>query len=145
MPAAWAALVMAGATKDTIKALPAFDYASDTTTRDRFVANAEKDIAKGHAKLTDLEKKAAAAASDAKVRIDAQVKAQAILDLANEKKRCEPYDVQISALNSRETTWSACCEGMAFKYIYYPEKCVVRKAAGPLTCEAVAPKPAPTE
>lgn len=80
-----------------------------------------------------------------KVRIDAQVKAQAITDLANEKKRCEPYDVQISALNSRETLWSACCEGMAFKYIYYPEKCVVRKAAGPTTCEAVAPKPAPTE
>ncbi len=66
-------LVMAGATKDTIKALPAFDYASDTTTRDRFVANAEKDIAKGHAKLTDLEKKGAAAATDAKVRIDAQI------------------------------------------------------------------------
>jgi hypothetical protein len=80
-----------------------------------------------------------------KVRIDAQVKAQAIADLANEKKRCEPYDVQISALNSRETLWSACCEGMAFKYIYYPEKCVVRRAAGPLTCEAVAPKPTPAE
>jgi hypothetical protein len=79
-----------------------------------------------------------------KVRIDAQVKAQAITDLASENKRCEPYEVQISALNSRETLWSACCSGTAFKYIYYPEKCVVRRAAGPIACADAAPKP-PTE
>lgn len=50
-------LVMAGATKDTIKAMPAFDYTSDTATRDRFIAAADADIAKGKAKLAVLEKK----------------------------------------------------------------------------------------
>ena len=65
-------LVMAGATKDSVKAMPAFNYAADTTRRDRFVAAADKDIAQGRAALSDLEKKAGAAAADAKVRIDAQ-------------------------------------------------------------------------
>lgn len=76
-----------------------------------------------------------------KVRVDAQVKAQAIADFAAgaDKKRCEPYDVQIYPRNQRETLWHACCAGSAFNYIYYPEKCVVRKAAGPIACTAEAP------
>lgn len=68
-------LVMAGATKDTIKALPAFDYAIDTTRRDKFVAAAESDIAKGKAKVIDLETKAGTAATDAKVKLEAQLAA----------------------------------------------------------------------
>lgn len=68
-------LVMAGATKDTIKAMPAFQYATDTSGRDRFVAAAEKDIASGKAKVAELEKKSSAAAADAKARIDQQVTA----------------------------------------------------------------------
>lgn len=63
-------LVMSGATKDTIKSMPEFTYATDTTKRDHFVAAADKDIAKGKAKITDLEKKAGAAATDAKAKID---------------------------------------------------------------------------
>lgn len=66
-------LVMTGATKDTIKAMPAFQYVSDTAGRDRFVAAAEKDIASGKAKVAELEKKSNSAAADVKARIDQQI------------------------------------------------------------------------
>jgi sporulation protein YlmC with PRC-barrel domain len=68
-------LVMAGATKDTVKGLPAFTYATDTTRRDAFVAAADKDIAKGKAAVAGLEKKAGAAAADAKAKIDVDITA----------------------------------------------------------------------
>ena len=68
-------LVMAGATKDTIKGMPAFVYATDTTRRDQFVAAADKDIAKGKAKVADLEKKSGVAADDVKARLDVQLTA----------------------------------------------------------------------
>lgn len=68
-------LVMPGATKDMIKAMPVFNYVTDTARRDQFVATAEKDIAKGKAKVADLEKKAGAGASDAKARIDLEITA----------------------------------------------------------------------
>jgi len=66
-------LVMAGATKDMIKAMPEFTYADDTATRDQFVAAADKDIAKGKAAVAGLEKKSGAAATDAKAAIDVQI------------------------------------------------------------------------
>ena len=68
-------LVMAGATKDTIQAMPTFTYATDTARRDQFVASADADIAKGTATLADLEKKAGTAASDAKAKMDDQIAA----------------------------------------------------------------------
>ncbi len=68
-------LVMAGATKETIKSLPAFTYASDTGKRDAFVAAADKDIAKGRAAVAALEKKSGAATAEAKARIDLEVTA----------------------------------------------------------------------
>lgn len=66
-------LVMAGATTDTIKGMPGFTYATDTTKRDAFVAAADKDIAKGKAAVASLEKKAGAAAADAKTKIAADI------------------------------------------------------------------------
>jgi sporulation protein YlmC with PRC-barrel domain len=66
-------LVMAGATKDTVKAMPPFTYATDNSKRDAFVAAADKDIAKGKAKVADLEKKAAASAADAKTKINTEI------------------------------------------------------------------------
>ncbi len=68
-------LVMAGVTKDMVKAMPEFTYATDTGRRQRFVAAADKDIAIGKAKVADLEKKAGSAASDAKAKIDLQLAA----------------------------------------------------------------------
>jgi sporulation protein YlmC with PRC-barrel domain len=68
-------LIMAGATKDMIKAMPQFTYADDTSKRDAFVAAADKDIAKGKAAVIGLEKKAGMAAADAKARIDLDITA----------------------------------------------------------------------
>ena len=68
-------LIMPGATKDVVKSLPSFVYATNTDTRDQFVANAEKDIAKGKEILVAQEKKASAAATDVKAKLDSQVAA----------------------------------------------------------------------
>ena len=68
-------LVMATATKDSVKAMPAFTYAVSTSQRDQFVGAAEKDIAKGRATIADLEKKAGAAEVQAKAKINLQVAA----------------------------------------------------------------------
>jgi len=70
-------LVMAGATKDTIQALPEFNYAGDDARRTQIVAAADQDIAKARDKLTELQKKASAATAEAKLKLDAQA---AVLD-----------------------------------------------------------------
>ena len=66
-------LVLAGATKDSVKAMPGFTYASDTSRRDAFVAEADKDIAKGKVRVAELEKKAGAATASAKATLDQQI------------------------------------------------------------------------
>ena len=66
-------LIMAGANKEMLKALPTFDYANDTTKRDQLIANTEQDIAKAKVRITELEKNAASAATDVKARIDLQI------------------------------------------------------------------------
>jgi sporulation protein YlmC with PRC-barrel domain len=68
-------LVMSGATPDTIKGLPEFTYANDTSKRDAFVDAAGRDIASGKVAVARLEKKAGAAAADAKARIDIDIAA----------------------------------------------------------------------
>lgn len=68
-------LVMAGATKDMIKGMPEFTYATDTGKRDAFVAAADKDITRGKAAVATLEKKSGAAAADAKAKIDIEITA----------------------------------------------------------------------
>ena len=66
-------LVMPGATKEMIKAMPEFNYATDNTKRDSFVAAADKDIARAKAKVVDLEKRAGTASHEAKAKIDSQI------------------------------------------------------------------------
>jgi len=66
-------LVMPGATKDMIKAMPEFAYMKDTAKRDLLVAAADKDIASGKAKVAELEKKAGMAGADSKAKIDGQI------------------------------------------------------------------------
>jgi sporulation protein YlmC with PRC-barrel domain len=79
-------LVMAGATKDTIQSMPAFNYASDTTRRDQFVADADRDMARARAKLAELQQQATAATADAKVSIDHSIaQMQADLKTADDK------------------------------------------------------------
>ena len=100
-------LVMSGATKGTIKAMPAFDYASDTAQRDRFIAAADSDIAKAKAKLTDLQKKAAEASADVKTKLDAQV-AELKVDLkAAEDKLTELKNATVKKWKAMESSVSA--------------------------------------
>ena len=68
-------LVMPGATKDSIKAMPEFTYATDAAKRDAFVAAADKDIVDGKAAVASLERKAGAAVVGAKTKIDADITA----------------------------------------------------------------------
>jgi sporulation protein YlmC with PRC-barrel domain len=65
-------LVMTGATKDSVKALPKFTYANDESRRDQFIMAAEKDIAGAKQRVKDLDKAASAATSDAKTSINQQ-------------------------------------------------------------------------
>ena len=65
-------LVLDGATRDSVKAMPAFDYATDERQRDQLAAQADQDIAAARAKLTSLDKQASAATADAKIKLDAQ-------------------------------------------------------------------------
>jgi hypothetical protein len=79
-------LEMPGATKEALKAMPAFDYANDTANRYRFVASAEQDVARAKAKLTELDQKAAGMKGDAKLKLDQQIgELQKDLKLAEQK------------------------------------------------------------
>lgn len=100
-------LVMPGATKDTIKAMPAFQYVSDTAARDRFVAAAEKDIAAGKAKVAELEKKSSAAAADAKARIDQQITALKADVAAAEARLAEVKKATVARWKAFEASASA--------------------------------------
>lgn len=77
-------LVMQGATKDIVKAMPAFEYAKDSLKRDQFIGQADEEMARAKAKLTELQQKAGQATGDAKVKLDA-----AIVDLQQSIKGTE--------------------------------------------------------
>jgi sporulation protein YlmC with PRC-barrel domain/Skp family chaperone for outer membrane proteins len=62
-----------GATKESIKQIPEFVYATNTAKRDAFVASAEQDIQKGKDKLSELNKKASTEKTDMKAKIDAEI------------------------------------------------------------------------
>ena len=54
------------------KALPEFTYANDSARRDRFLATADRDIAKAKEQIGTFEQKAAAAKDDVKVKLEKQ-------------------------------------------------------------------------
>ena len=66
-------IVMPGATKEIVKAMPPFEYATDKTKRDQFVAKVEQDIAKARNEIAVLEKKAATVTGDVKTKFHADV------------------------------------------------------------------------
>lgn len=68
-------LVMPGATKETIKALPTFSYASDTAHRDAFIAKADTEIENRRKDLAALEKRASGASAESKLRMDKDIAA----------------------------------------------------------------------
>ncbi len=64
-----------GATKESIKQMPEFVYATNTANRDAFVVNAEQDIQKGKDKLAELSKKASAEKTELKAKMNAETAA----------------------------------------------------------------------
>jgi len=66
-------IVMHGATKDAVKAMPGFKYADDSIRRDQFLLKADQDIAKAKEKIAELQKKSAALAGEAKTNLDQQI------------------------------------------------------------------------
>ncbi len=66
-------LVIEGATPASIKAMPAFEYATDDRRRAQFATQAEQDIAQAKTKLAELDRQASAATADAKVKLEAQM------------------------------------------------------------------------
>lgn len=68
-------LVLPGGSNDAVKALPAFEYATDTARRDQLVATSERDIAKAKATLGELQEKAGAAATGTRAKLEAHVTA----------------------------------------------------------------------
>jgi sporulation protein YlmC with PRC-barrel domain len=66
-------LVIPGATKAIVAAMPRFEYANDSARRDQVMADAQHEISEAKAAMSNLEKKAAAAGTDVKARLDQQV------------------------------------------------------------------------
>ena len=91
-------MVLKGATKESIKAMPQFEYASNISNRDAFVAGAEKDIQKGKDKLTELNNKAIAEKTEAKAKINAEV-----LELQQQIKNAETKLTELK--NATEKKW----------------------------------------
>lgn len=87
-----------GATKESIKQMPKFEYAPKTANREAFVASAEQDIQKGKEKLADLNKKALAEKSDMKAKINAE-----IVELQQQIKNAEAKLTELK--NATEKKW----------------------------------------
>jgi sporulation protein YlmC with PRC-barrel domain len=66
-------LIIPGASKAIVEAMPPFAYADDTARRDQFIADAEHEITAAKASVADLEKKFVGATTDAKARLDLQM------------------------------------------------------------------------
>jgi sporulation protein YlmC with PRC-barrel domain len=104
-------LVMAGATKESIKAMARFDYTDDHADRNAFIAQADRDIIKGKADIATLQKKADAAATETKAALNVQVAAvQADLKAAEVKlsdmksaaaSRWKEFEAGVSDANAR--------------------------------------------
>ena len=87
-----------GATKESIKQMPKFEYAPRTANREAFVANAEQEIQKGKDKLADLNKKASAEKSEMKAKINAEM-----VELQQQIKNAEAKLAELK--NATEKKW----------------------------------------
>ncbi len=81
-------LIMPGATKGALKAMPTFNYASDTARRDQFMADAERDMVRARAKVAELQQRAGDATAEAKAAINRDVD-QLQLDLKNAQEKMD--------------------------------------------------------
>lgn len=89
---------ISGATKETIKKMPQFEYVSYSANKDAFVAGAEKDIQQGRVKLAELNKKALSDQSEMKTKINAEV-----MELQQQIKIAETKLAELK--NATEKKW----------------------------------------
>lgn len=104
-------LVMPGASKEIIKALPRFNYANDGAKREEFIASAETDITKAKAEIAALETRASTASTDTKATLDVHIKTLQINVKSAEAKlaemkgtaaiRWKEFEASVSAAISR--------------------------------------------
>ena len=87
-----------GATKESIKQMPKFEYAPKTANKDAFVAAAEQDIQKGKDKLAELSKKASNEKAEMKTKMNAEV--------ATLEKHIKEAEAKLAELkNATEKKW----------------------------------------
>ncbi len=87
-----------GATKESIKQMPKFEYAPKIANRDAFVASAEQDIQKGKDKLAELNKKTEGEKSEMKAKVNTEV-----LELQQQIKSAETKLTELK--NATEKKW----------------------------------------
>jgi uncharacterized protein YrrD len=85
-------LVMAGATKDSVKALPRFEYADDKADRTAFLLQADGEINQGKADIDALERTAQTATAEVKKAMATQ--------MTQLKADLHAAEVQVSGMKS---------------------------------------------
>lgn len=85
-------LVLPHATKESLKALPAFDYANDTLRREQFIAAADKDVAQAKAAIAEMETRAGTATAEAKAKLKEQTDAM--------KEQVKTVETQLNELKN---------------------------------------------
>ncbi len=104
-------IVMPGGSREAIEAMPAFEYAYTSPKRDEFVANAEWDMTKARAKISDLEADASAATDDARLALHHRIVGlqQNLIDAEDalgdlqqaEARRWKEFEKKVAAATAR--------------------------------------------
>ncbi len=91
-------LELKGATKESLKQMPKFEYASNNAQREAFILNAEEDIQKGKNKLAELSKKVSTEKTELKGKINS--------DIVQLKMHIKNAETKLSELkNASEKKW----------------------------------------
>lgn len=69
-------------------------------------------------------------------RADDIVRKAAMAEFQEFGKTCESYEIATYPQNERETVWRACCGGAGLNYIFFPAKCVARRASSLIQCKS---------
>ncbi len=83
-------IVLSGGTKEIIKAMPQFVYASSSTLRDQFTSRADQDIANAKVRIAELKRIAETATAEAKIKIN--------LEVASLQQEMHAVEVKLAAM-----------------------------------------------
>jgi len=104
-------LVMAGATKDIVKAMPHFEYANSTGRRDGFIASTELDLSKARDAIAILQKQADSETDATKSALELKINASQLELKSTESRltemknaaanRWKEFEAGVSSANRR--------------------------------------------